>query len=95
MDYPYYKFAEEIGLINGNNLVNYSSLSVDESQLNEPIPAYEFMHLLYTALYIPHLQHDDYSGNTIYGFRYIDLFSKEYAGPWEGMEFDEDETYIP
>ncbi len=95
-EYPYYKFAEEIGLINGNNLVNYSILSVDESQLNEPIPAYEFMHLLYTALYIPHLnQGGDYSTNTVYDFRYIDLFSKEYTSPWEGTEFDENEMYIP
>lgn len=90
-EYRDYRFAEEIGLINSNNLVNYSTLTVDESQLNEPIPAYEFMYLLYTALYIPTFVYEDYGG--LPGqIRYIDYFTK--AAPPE-IDYDENMMYIP
>ena len=90
-DYKNFRFAEEIGLINSNNLVNYSTLTVNESQLNEPIPAYEFMQLLYTALYIPTFPHEDYGG--LPGqIKYIDFFIK--PNPPE-IEYDENMIYIP
>ena len=89
--YPYYRFAQEIGLINSNTLVNYSTLTVEESKLNEPIPAYEFMYLLYTALYIPTFPYEDYGGIPSQ-MRYVDYFTK--PSPWEMDESDYDEEYF-
>ena len=90
-EYKDYRFAEEVGLINSNTLVNYSTLTVDKSQLNDPIPAYEFMYLLYTVLYIPTFVHDDY-GILPNQIRYIDYFTK--PNPPE-IEYDENMIYIP
>lgn len=92
--YPYYRFAQEIGLINSNTLVNYSTLTVEESKLNEPIPAYEFMYLLYTAMYIPTFANEDYD-YIPHQIRYVDYFTK--PSPWEmdELDYDEKSTYIP
>ena len=49
----FFSIAEEFGLINNNNSVYSAGLTVSEEQLNDPIPAYEYMYLLDSALYIP------------------------------------------
>jgi len=82
--YPYFDLIQEMGLVNGNTAVNASTLTIDESQLNQPIPAYEFMHLLNSALYEPCVASlGDYDPIPEEGFRYIehleDFFPKDYS----------------
>ena len=93
--YPYYRYAEEIGLINSNTLMNCSTLSVSENMLEEYIPAYEFMHLLYYSMYLPVFETSgDYAPATKPGFRYIDKFIKEYGSFCADDKEDEDRCYI-
>ena len=89
-NYPYFKLAEEIGLVNGNNLVSYGTLTINESQMKDYIPAYKFMYLLHQAMYIPVLAQDDYSG-AICSFRYIDYFIER--GAIEDFSYDEERYY--
>lgn|GEM_PF-3351881 len=70
--HPYFKFACEIGLINSSSKVDLSSPKIDETMLNQPILAYEFMHLLYRALYIPTIKVSDFYSSI--NFRYIENF---------------------
>lgn len=67
----YYDLMCDLGLVNSNTIINYSTITVNSKDLNNPITAYEFMHLLYNAMYVPHMASSDY-GNRIYGYRYID-----------------------
>lgn len=59
-EHPYFEFAENIGLINSTNPLDFSTPQVEVSQLDDYITAYEFMHLVYRALYIPTTIETDY-----------------------------------
>jgi len=67
---PYYDILKNMGLINSNTPVSYSSLTVDPAKLNEAITAYEFIFLLNNAMYVPHLASSDF-GSREFGYRYI------------------------
>jgi len=60
-EYPYYDFACRIGLINSTSPIDFGSPRITEDQLDEYIPAYEYMHLVRRLLYIPHIQLADFS----------------------------------
>ncbi len=67
-EHPYYSAAIKNGLINSEP----GSPVVSEDMLNQPVPAYEFMHLLYRALYIPTVYVGCYGEH--YEVRYIDNY---------------------
>lgn len=68
----YYDILCQIGLINSNVPFSYSSLTVNPKELNQDISAFEFMHLLNNAMYIPHLA-SSCMGDIIPNYRYIDF----------------------
>lgn len=72
--HPYYEFAEDISLINSKSPLDISSPQIDESILSEHIPAYELLHIVYRALYIPTIKIGDF--NSTINFHYIDQFKK-------------------
>lgn len=76
--HPYFEFARQLGLINSPNPVDLSCPQIQPEQLAQPIPAYEFMHLLHRALYIP------YGSITCFSVsldeRYIDNFVEKKDG---------------
>ncbi len=92
VNYPYFKLAEEIGLINSNTLISYSSLTIDESQMDDYIPAHHFMYLLYQAMYIPIVVQDDFTRG-LHSNRYIDHFME--FGPVPDHEPDPEEYDVP
>ena len=91
-EYPYYRFVEDIGLINSNTIVNYSTLTIDKSHLTEYIPAYEFMHLTNAVLYLQYLRmYGDY-GWSICSNRIIDDYAEYYEYHGDSSGYD---MYIP
>ena len=91
--YPYFTLFEEIGIINSNTRLNYSTLTVTEDMLNQYIPAREYLHMVYSMLYVPNVNNGCYGG-TIYGFRYIDYFVKYYEGSYAEY-YDDKDNIIP
>lgn len=89
----YIEFFENIGLINSNTYVNFSSLTVTEDILQKPISAYEFMHLLHNVLYTPISFAGSYGG-TAYGFRYIDYFVQPLDKVTESKDNEKNKTSI-
>lgn len=71
-EHPYYIFACNIGLINSSNPMNVASPQITIEQLNQPITAYEYMDLLYRALYIPFVRVKDYEVSV--NAHYIDYY---------------------
>ena len=68
VQHPYYEAAIKNGLINSD----LGSPQVTEDLLDQPISAYEFMHLLYRALYIPTVSVSDFG--TYFEEYYINSF---------------------
>ena len=73
--HPYYTFATNIGLINSTSLTDPSSPQITPEQLDDSITAFEYLHLLYRALYIPFVCIEDY--NISVNCHYIDNFSAQ------------------
>lgn len=85
VEHPYYSAAIKNGLINSEP----GSPVVSENMLNQPISAYEFMHLLYRALYIPTV----YVG--CYGKYYEIRYINNYIGTSDfGYDLEYDGTKI-
>ena len=88
-DEALYNLFCDVGLINSNSIVSYSSINLNFEDLNKEIPAREYMHLLHSFLYIPIL-HSSCYGNMDYGFRYID-----YIKTWNDVTPEEGDIIIP
>lgn len=81
MLYPYnidlnitdcYEYAEQSGLINSDDIYDYTCINADKTKLDNYIKAYDCIGLINKALYIP----TDKPGYRPYpGMRYITLFS--------------------
>ena len=83
-EYPYFRFVEEFGLINNNTIVNYSTLTIDESMMDKYITAYEFMHMLNSIMYMQHLRMTGDYGWNISGDHLIDdykTYHESYGEP--------------
>ena len=83
-EYPYFRFMEEFGLINNNTIVNYSTLTIDESMMDKYITAYEFMHMLNSVMYMQHLRMTGDYGWNISGDHLIDdykTYHESYGEP--------------
>ncbi len=95
-EYPYYDLFEDIGLINNENIISYTSLIVKKEDLHKDIPAYEFMHLLYQAMSFPHINGDLHTYPTVPNFKFIDMYKKDY---FERISKDDylnmNKVYIP
>ena len=94
-EYPYYDFFEDIGLINNDTIIDYSHLFIKKEDLDKPMPAYEFMHLLYQAMYVTQFHGFEYKPT--YGYRDITWYLTEYYKVVDESEYLEDsrEIYIP
>ena len=87
--YPYFTLFEEIGLINSNTRINYSTLTVTEDMLNRDVPAREYLYMVYNMLFVPNVNNGCYGG-TIDGFKYIDYFIDYRKGDlshWEDSSY--------
>lgn len=71
-EFPFFELFEQWGLINSNNVFDYSTLTVTYDMADKYISAYDFMMLLNDALYVSYADADCY-GYHAYEFRYIDL----------------------
>lgn len=82
-EHPYYHAAIKNGLINSDA----GSLNISEEMLNKEISAYEYMHLLYRALYIPTVEVSDFG--TDFEHRYINNYigaATESENEWESED---------
>ena len=84
----YYSIFCDLGLINSNTLLSYSSVELYPKNLNDYIPACQCMLLLNNILYVPVLSSDDF-GVRIFGFRYIDVIHQ-----FKTTDFSDDYIYI-
>ena len=72
-DHEYFVYAERLGLINNESPMQEAGTPViTEEQLDDYIPAWEFMHLLYRAMFIPCALITGYTDHGNY--HYIDQF---------------------
>lgn len=81
---PYFKFVTDAKLINNNTSIDKVSLIVDQTQIDDYMPAYEFMDILYSALYVPHLKLNETDNSTNSSFTYYDAFQSQ-----KGKEYNE------
>jgi len=88
-DEALYNLFCDVGLINSNSMVNYSTINLNFEDLNKEITAKEYMHLIYSFLFIPILHSSSY-GNMDYGFRYIDHIKM-----WSDVTPEEGDIIIP
>lgn len=88
-DEALYNLFYDVGLINSNSMVSYSSINLNFEDLNKEIPAREYMHLIHSFLYIPIL-HSSCYGNMDYGFRYID-----HIKTWSDVTPEDGDVIIP
>lgn len=72
--FPYYTMAEEMNLINSYSM-DVSSPRITEEQLDDPIEAYDFMHLLLRALYVPWIYFTGGPGLSV-NQHYIEFFTE-------------------
>ena len=77
-EHEYYEYAKKIGLINSELKMDASSPYITVEQLGKSMPAWEFLHLLYRAMYIPFEYEGEwtYNGNCHYIDRFIGVDPK-------------------
>ena len=70
----YFEYAQKLNLINSDTMFDVMTLNVKYEEINEKIGAYDFMCLLYRALYVSFPASMD-SWNSYAMFHYIDLIN--------------------
>lgn len=76
-DNTYYRYAEDIGLINTKALEDMFCVTIAVSDLGKQIPTSDFVALLDRALYLPSMSPGDYASTRRYYS--IDVYMKEHA----------------